>query len=257
MNTSEYDEKFMSLANNELFGDEKMQLEKEIQENPALAEEFKKHLLAQDLLEAFIAQDLKKKFNSFPLPEMKNETSGAVIKKLNPSRYKLAIAASVALVLGVSSYLFVGNKYSYQNIAEGYSLEMQEVRGTNLEVDDIIEKASIYISKNENAMAMSTLNKITPDDDRYFKAQLLIGNASYNSELIANASKAYLISSKSTQENIKLEGQFGYLLCQLKLNAWTDSDQNNLKQLSENDFFKYKDDASLLLKQLTIARFFN
>jgi hypothetical protein len=188
---------------------------------------------------------------------MKNETSGAAIKKLNPSRYKLAIAASVALVLGVSSYLFIGNRYSYQNIAEGYSLEIQEVRGTNLEIDDIIEKASIYISKNENAMAISTLNKITPDDDRYFKAQLLIGNASYRSELISKASEAYLISSKSIQENIKLEGQFGYLLCQLKLNDWTDSDQNNLKQLSENDLFKYKDEASLLLKQLTIARFFN
>ena len=37
MNTSEYTEKLMALANKELFGDEKMQLEKEIQENPALA----------------------------------------------------------------------------------------------------------------------------------------------------------------------------------------------------------------------------
>ena len=32
MNTSEYTEKLMALANKELFGDEKMQLEKEIQE---------------------------------------------------------------------------------------------------------------------------------------------------------------------------------------------------------------------------------
>lgn len=257
MNTPEYAEKLMSLANKELFGDEKMQLEKEIQENPTLAEEFKKHLLAQDLLEAFVARDLKKKFNSFPLPEMKNETSGAVIKKLNPSRYKLAIAASVALVLGVSSYLFVGNKYAYPNIADAYSLEMQEVRGTNLESDDIIEKASIYISKNNNAMAITILNKISPDDDRYFMAQLLIGNASYKSELISNASLAYQICAKSNQENIKLEGQYGYLLCQLKLESWTESNQNNLLQLSENAFFKYKEDAANILKQLSIAKFFN
>ncbi|MDP4915572.1 MAG: hypothetical protein NWR46_14335 [Saprospiraceae bacterium] len=67
MNTSEYTEKLMALANKELFGDEKMQLENEIQENPALAEEFKKHLLAQELLEAFISQDLKKKLSAFPL----------------------------------------------------------------------------------------------------------------------------------------------------------------------------------------------
>jgi hypothetical protein len=257
MNTPEYVEKLMSLANNELFGDEKMQLEKEIQDNPALAEEFKKHLLAQDLLEAFIAQDLKKKFNSFPLPEMKNESAVAVIKKLNPMRYKLAIAASVALVLGVSSFLFVGNRYSYQNIAEGYSLEIQEVRGTNLDVEDIIEKASIYISKNENDMAITILNKISPDDDRYFMAQLLIGNASYKSELISNASIAYQICAKSSQDNIKLEGQFGYLLCQLKLASWTETNQNNLLQLSENEFFKYKEDAANILKQLSIARFFN
>ena len=55
MNASEYTEKLTALANKELFGDEKMQLEKEIQENPVLAEEFKKHLLAQELLEAFIS----------------------------------------------------------------------------------------------------------------------------------------------------------------------------------------------------------
>ena len=35
MNTSEYSEKLMALANKELFGDEKLQLEKEIKDNPA------------------------------------------------------------------------------------------------------------------------------------------------------------------------------------------------------------------------------
>ncbi len=257
MNTPDYTEKLMSLANKELFGDEKMQLEKEIQENPALREEFKKHLLAQELLEAFISQDLKKKLQTFSDQESGKESSVAVIKKLNPSAYKLAIAASVVLVLGVSSYLFIGNKYSYQNIADGYSLEIQEVRGTNLVAEDIIEKASDYISKNENAMAISILNNISPDDDRYFIAQLLIGKASYQDDLISNAEIAFQICTKANQEDIQLEGQYGYILCQLKLDSWSDKNQDILIKLSENEKFKYKEEASDLLKQLTIARFFN
>ena len=36
MNTPDYTEKLMALANKELFGDEKMQLEKEILNNPAI-----------------------------------------------------------------------------------------------------------------------------------------------------------------------------------------------------------------------------
>lgn len=257
MNTPDYTEKLMALANKELFGDEKMQLEKEILNNPSLAEEFKKHLLAHELLETFIAQDLKKKLYSFADQGVENVSSGAVIKKINPSPFKLAIAASVALVLGVSSYLFVGNKYDYQNIADGFSLEMQEVRGTNVGVEDIIEKASIYISKNENAMAISILKNISPDDDRYFRAQLLIGNASYQIDLISKAANAFQICTKANQEDIQLEGKYGYLLCQLKLDSWSDENQVNLVQLSENEFFKYKEDASELLKKLTIARFFN
>jgi len=71
MNTSEYTEKLMALANKELFGDEKMQLEKEIQDNPALAEEYKKHLLAQELLESFISQDLKKEVKCFSIASRK------------------------------------------------------------------------------------------------------------------------------------------------------------------------------------------
>lgn len=144
-----------------------MQLEKKIQENPALAEEFKKHLLAQELLEAFISQDLKKKLNAFQLPQEKPESSGAVIRKLNPSRFKWAIAASVALILGISSYLFVGNEFSYQNLADNYVLQMQEVRGTNMVADDIIEKASSLISNNKSEMAITLLTSITPDDDRF------------------------------------------------------------------------------------------
>lgn len=257
MNTPDYTEKLMALANNELIGDEKMKLETEILNNPSLAEEFKKHLLAHELLESFIAQDLKKKLNSLAEQGVDIESSGAVIKKIIPSRYKLAIAASVALVLGVSSYLFLGNKYAYPNIADGFSLEIQEVRGTNVGVEDIIEKASIYISKNENARAILILKNISPDDDRYFRAQLLIGNASYQIDLISNAAIAFQICTKANQEDIKLEGEYGYLLCQLKLDSWSDKNHVNLVELSENELFKYNEDASELLKKLTIARFFN
>jgi hypothetical protein len=257
MNTPDYTEKFMDLANKELVGDEKMQLEKEINENPSLAEEYKKHLLAQDLLEVYIAQNLKRKLESLALTQMNGGSSEAVIKKLVPSRYKFAIAASVALVLGFSSYVFLGNKYSYPNVAAGYSLEVQEVRGTNPQFEDIIEKASKYISNKDYTMAISTLQQITEDDDRYFLAQLLIGNANFQKGAISEALTAFQSCENSNLEYIKLEGQYGYLLCRLKLDLWTDSDQIILQQLADNDGFRYKDDALTLLKQLSVAKFFH
>jgi len=257
MNASEYTEKLTALANKELFGDEKMQLEKEIKENPALAEEFKKHLLAQELLEAFISQDLKKKLNAFPLPQEKPESSGAVIRKLNPPRFKWAIAASVALILGISSYLFVGNEFLYQNLADNYVLQMQEVRGTNMVADDIIEKASSLISNNKSEMAITLLTAITPDDDRFFIGQLLLGNAYYQTENFSAASKAFIQSSKSTDEEVKYKGQYGFLLCELKMKTWSEENQGLLKELSENEFFINKTEAADLLQKLKIAKYFN
>jgi hypothetical protein len=257
MNTSEYSEKLMALANKELFGDEKMQLEKEIKENPALTEEFKKHLLAQELLEAFISQDLKKKLNAFPLPQEKNESSGGVIKKMDPSRHKWAIAASIALILGISSYLFVGNEFSYQNLADNYVLQMEEVRGTNMVADDIIEKASSLISNNKSEMAITLLTSITPDDDRFFIGQLLLGNAYYQTENFSAASKAFIQSSKSTDEEVKYKGQYGFLLCELKMKTWSEENQGLLKELSENEFFINKTEAADLLQKLKIAKYFN
>jgi|GEM_PF-1327526 len=257
MNTSEYSEKLMALANKELFGDEKMQIEKEIKENPALAEEFKKHLLAQELLEAFISQDLKKKLNAFPLPQEKNESSGAVIKKMNPYRYKWAIAASVALILGISSYLFVGNEFSYQNLADNYVLQMQEVRGTNMVADDIIEKASSLISNNKSEMAITLLTPITPDDDRFFMGQLLLGNAYYQTKNFSAASNAFIQSSKSADEEVKYKGQYGFLLCELKMKSWSEENQKLLKELSDNEFFINKMEAADLLQKLKIAKYFN
>jgi uncharacterized protein YneF (UPF0154 family) len=257
MNTSEYSEKLMALANKEIFGDEKMQLEKEIKDNPALAEEFKKHLLAQELLEAFISQDLKKKLNAFPLPQEKNESSGAVIKKMNPSRHKWAIAASIALILGVSSYLFMENKYSYQQLANNYVPQMQEVRGTNMVTDDILEKASSYITNNKSEMAITLLTSITPDDDRFFMGQLLLGNAYYQTENFSAASNAFMQSSKSGDEDVKYQGQYGFLLCELKMKSWSEENQRLLKELSENEFFIYKNEAVALSQKLKIAKFFN
>lgn len=257
MNTSEYTEKLMALANKELFGDEKMQLEKEIQENPALAEEFKKHLLAQELMEAFISQDLKKKLSAFPLPQEKHESSGAVIRKLNPFRYKWAIAASVSLILGVASYLFIGNEYSYQHLANNYVPQMQEVRGTNLITDDILEKASSYISTNKSEMAITLLTSITPDDDRFFIGQLLLGNAYYQIGNFSAASDAFIQSSKSADEEVKYQGQYGFLLCELKLKSWSEENQRLLTELSENEFFLYKNEAEALLQKLKIAKYFN
>ena len=257
MNTSEYTEKLMALANKELFGDEKMQLEKEIQENPALAEEFKKHLLAQELMEAFISQDLKKKLSAFPLPQEKPESFGAIIRKLNPSRYKWAIAASVSLILGVASYVFIGNEYSYQHLANNYVPQMQEVRGTNLVTDDILEKASSYISNNKSEMAIKLLTSITPDDDRFFIGQLLLGNAYYQIGNFSAASDAFIQSSKSVDEEVKYQGQYGFLLCELKLNSWSDENQLLLIEISENEFFIYKNEAEALLQKLKIAKYFN
>jgi uncharacterized protein YneF (UPF0154 family) len=257
MNTSEYSEKLMALANKELFGDEKMQLEKEIKDNPALAEEFKKHLLAQELLEAFISQDLKKKLNAFPLPQEKNESSGAVIKKMNPSRHKWAIAASIALILGVSSYLFMENKYSYQQLANNYVPQMQEVRGTNMVTDDILEKASSYITNNKSEMAITLLTSVTPDDDRFFMGQLLLGNAYYQTGNYSAASNAFIQSSKSGDDEVKYQGQYGFLLCELKLKSWSEENQRLLKELSENEFFIYKNEAVALSQKLKIAKFFN
>jgi hypothetical protein len=257
MNASEYTEKLTALANKELFGDEKMQLEKEIQENPALAEEFKKHLLAQELLEAFISQDLKKKLSAFPLPQEKPESSGAVIRKLNPSSSKWAIAASVSLILGVSSYLFMENKYSYQQLANNYVPQMQEVRGTNMVTDDILEKASSYITNNKSEMAITLLTSITPDDDRFFIGQLLLGNAYYQTDNFSAASNAFIKSSKSTDDEVKYQGQYGFLLCELKLKSWSEENQRLLKELSENEFFIYKNEAVALSQKLKIAKYFN
>lgn len=257
MNTSEYNEKLMALANKDLFGDEKMQFEKEIQENSALALEFKKHLLVHELLEAYISQDLKKKLNSFPLPQEKPESSGAVIRKLNSSMYKWAFAASVALILSVSSYLVMGNKFAYQNIADNYVLQMQEVRGTNMEADDIIKKASFYISNNKSKMAIPLLISITPDDDRFYTGQLLLGNAYYQMGKFPAASNVFKQSSKSTDDEVKYQGQYGLLLCELKLKSWSEDSQRLLKELSENEFFIYKNEAADLLQKLKIAKYFN
>ena len=191
------------------------------------------------------------------MPQEKPESFGAIIRKLNPSRYKWAIAASVSLILGVASYLFIGNEYSYQHLANNYVPQMQEVRGTNLVTDDILEKASSYISNNKSEMAIKLLTSITPDDDRFFIGQFLLGNAYYQIDNFSAASDAFIQSSKSADEEVKYQGQYGFLLCELKLKSWSEENQRLLIELSENEFFIYKNEAEGLLQKLKIAKYFN
>ena len=134
---------------------------------------------------------------------------------------------------------------------------MQEVRGTNLVTDDILEKASSYISNNKSEMAIKLLTSITPDDDRFFIGQLLLGNAYYQIDNFSAASDAFIQSSKSADEEVKYQGQYGFLLCELKLKSWSEENQRLLLELSENEFFIYKNEAEGLLQKLKIAKYFN
>jgi hypothetical protein len=149
------------------------------------------------------------------------------------------------------------NKYSYQQLANNYVPQMQEVRGTNMVTDDILEKASSYITNNKSEMAITLLTAITPDDDRFFIGQLLLGNAYYQTDNYSAASNAFIQSTKSTYDEVKYQGQYGFLLCELKLKSWSEENQRLLKKLSENEFFIYKNEAVALSQKLKIAKYFN
>ena len=87
--------------------------------------------------------------------------------------------------------------------------------------------------------------------------QLLLGNAYFQIDNFSDASNAFIQSSKSGDEEVKYQGQYGFLLCELKLKSWSEENQRLLKELSENETVIYKKEAEALLQKLKIAKYFN
>jgi hypothetical protein len=87
--------------------------------------------------------------------------------------------------------------------------------------------------------------------------QLLLGNAYYQTKNFSAASNAFIQSSKSADEEVKYKGQYGFLLCELKMKSWSEENQKLLKELSDNEFFINKIEAADLLQKLKIAKYFN
>jgi len=253
MKPSDYAEKFMALANRELSGDEKTSFEAAIRDSPELLQEYRKHMVAHALLEAKISKDLKEMLASFPAPG----ATATVVRKIKPLLRYLAIAASVSLLIGFSTFFILKQQFAYNNLSTSFGMSPTEMRGNGSYEGDLLAQAGKFIAINDIESAAGILAGVTPDDDRYAMAQLLVGKAFFQVGKLNQSQKAFYLATTTQQRGVKEQGEYGLLLCSLGNNQWTIANQKTLERLAGDKTFLYANEASALLQKLRVAKYFH
>ena len=176
--------KIEAYLNGDLSSSEEQQFDTEIAQNPKLAKAIDNYSIANDAIEILIEDNLRKELEQLKA----EEASAGKVVSINKNRHQIkrrslrsymAIAASLAILLGFFSVQWAGNNYSNEALMEEvYGYKMPNVRAANNTPHPFAEGLKAYQAQ-DFSKASQFFEGIAADDSRYSEAQFYLGHTLY------------------------------------------------------------------------------
>ena len=222
---------------------EKLQFEKDLQEDPDLQHEYQAYLatriaiddLALDQIRSTVAQIAQQ------APEAKT---------FRLSRRVIALAASFLILILLTAVLYERQQYSDQQLfAQQYEVpNWSPIRGSSIAATTY-DQAIANMQKGDMQSAMDQFARITPEENIYVTAQYALAHLQLQTGKAENAietfSKIAARNDKRYQETVEWFLALSYLKAELPTKA-----KQQLEVLLQNEQQPYYQDALRLQKQL-------
>lgn len=228
---------------------ERLAFEKELDNNPDLAAAMDRHFMAHDAIELLIADNLRTE-----LKEMAAESKIKPIaaKRSSIRRYlaPLAIAASVALMVGVFGFLQKGNYSNESILARHYTAyEMPTVRsGSNNQA--LAEGAQAFQAKDLDK-AITYFSNIPIENPLYTKAQFYLGQTYYQNGQADKAIASFDTVAQSDDLELNEKADWYALLASLAAQQEeSNSFQNRIQRIAKDTGHSYHEQAKAIQADL-------
>jgi tetratricopeptide (TPR) repeat protein len=159
----EYQERIEAYLTGQMTDQESKKLEADLQNNPELAEACNLLKLEQQTLKLLHQQSLREQMNSWKEEKAQEEETEAKIVRPNFRRsrfYQLSVAASVALVLGLSFAFWQGSQFSDTALAEEGFLSTNRSDRSNIPPDSPLVPILDQLNQGATSDALSNLQAI-------------------------------------------------------------------------------------------------
>ncbi|NET31065.1 MAG: hypothetical protein F6K19_03575 [Cyanothece sp. SIO1E1] len=224
--------------------EEKRKFEKELEENPALKEEYQAYLATQEAVAALALDEIRTKVAKIAQsPPRSNK-----IFQLN--RRSIAIAASFLLLIAVLSFLYGGQQYSDQSLfAQQYeSPNWSSIRGSGTAPEKYDQAITSWQSGNLTE-AILLLKEIKGEEEVFATAQYTLGHLQLQLEQAEHAVTTFenllSLEDKRYQENVE------WFLALAYLQAGNETFTNRqIGIMLQNDRHPYRQDALSLQVRL-------
>lgn len=183
-------DKIEAYLSGEMTETEATTFDKEVATNKELAAAVDRHLLAHDAIEVMIEDNLRAEMKDWSAAENKNKEakihqlgqkkeSGGKVRRLV---YRLAAAASVALVVGFFGLQFSNTNYSNTALSAGaYNFDLSATRSTNTAQNPLATGLKAYEAANYTA-AIQFFQNIPTANPQYSEAQYYLGHSLYQNK---------------------------------------------------------------------------
>lgn len=255
----EYFDKIEQYLTGNMLEEERSSFEAELAQNKELKDSLEAHRLAHDAMEVLIEDNLRaelKKMQAevYPTgekgPSEKEEAKVVTIRRLWP---RLAVAASVLLLIGFFTFQWAGNNYSTPAIAGNFynAEDLANVRNSKA-IEYSLEDGVSLIREEKYAEALQFFRAVPDSSDFALKAQYFIGLSLDQLDQNAEAREALkTVINNEIDPLLSEKAEWLTVLTYLKTND-TDNPEFTtlLTKISDNPDHSYQPQAIKLKQQL-------
>ncbi len=243
METDNYNEKIDAYLDGEMAGEELAQFEQLLKTNEKLEKAVKNNLLLREGLlqidrETKLRNDIRKWRSEVQQQNPPQPT-------LRPLRTRLAIAASILILIGMATFLWVPTFYTDQHIAATvYENDLPKLKTRSADGENPMQIASLALA-NENYPEAIANFKLLPQNDR---ALYGLAHAYYLSGDYDNAAASFRTLQSRNNPEFQERAQWYLLLSLLAGNKASEEAETLLNKVISDGGF-YSDQATGIKKK--------
>jgi len=227
--TDRYD-KIQAYIHGELEAADHQAFEQEINQDPELRQEVDLHRMADDSIEVLIEQDLRADLENMAsesagsASDDEAESGGARIVSIRRFTRRLAVAASVLVVIGFFGAFYQGSNYTDRALARDFYGETSGLRSTSTTPGDALSEGRTLLQNEQYSAAAEYFTNVE-NPQLATEANYYEGLAHYGNEAYLEAMTAFDAVITTDDVRFREKAEFNYLLAAMAANATEDNDR--------------------------------
>ena len=257
-------DKIQAYIHGELEAADLQAFEQEIASDPGLRQEVELHRIADDSIELLIEQNLRADLKDLAAETTESASDeeaasgGARIVEIRRFTQRLAVAASVLVVIGFFGAFYLGSNYTDRALARDFYVETSGLRSTSTTPGDALSDGRTLL-QNEQFSAAAEFFASVDNPQLATEATYYEGLAHYGNEAYLEAMTAFDQVLTTDDVRFREKAEFNYLLATMAAGAAEDNDrfEEILNAIANNpDHLAYREVQELQEKRSSFWRNF-